>query len=413
MNHRARVCSAGLYAALAAALLSPLAAFAQDRAQSLEEVLQIARTRAPLILSAKARIEEAKGRLAGASVRYLQNPLIEANGGPRISSADRTTALDFSVSQEFELGGRRAARIAGARAGIERESAASDNMVRSLLREVSAAFIRGLAAQERMRLLTETERIALDFLTIAEKRFQAGDIPLLEVNLSRTTAARARSESRIARGELSAALGELRVLLGMQPEESLAIRGQLRTEHDYQFEVLKAKASDRPDIRALLADLREAESEVRLGAGYRLPDLGVTWTYQRDDRSNIYQGGVRITLPVFSRGQELTATGTARAARIRGEIEALRRAVHHEIATAYDVYQSQMEAANEIETGAIPSLNENEVLARRSYEEGEIGLSELLLIRREILETRLAYVTSLLGARMAGLELEYRAGVLK
>ncbi len=398
---------------LALLLTFPRGAVAQENAKTLEETLEIARRRASLILSARARIEEARGRLKGASIRFQQNPVLEAQGGPRFSNGGRTADLDFSLGQDFELAGRRKARIAGAEAGVEREAATAQDATRRLLREVAAAFLRGLAAQESLRLLSETERIASDFLRIAQRRFEAGDIPLLEVNLARISAARARSTLRIASAEHASALGELRVLLGMHPAEALAIRGQLSEERKYEIETLIAQATDRPDIHALLAELREAEAEVRLGESFKKPDIGVAAGYQREEGANVYVGGLKITLPVFSRGQELTATGTARAARIRGEIEALRRAVHHEIRSAFDAYRSRSEAAQELEKAAIPSLNENEILARRSYEEGEIGLAELLLIRREILETRLAYISTLLDTRLSAVELEFRAGVLK
>ena len=404
---------AGTALVLAAILAVPFCCSAQENPKTLEEVLELARTRAPLILSARARIEEAKGRLAGASIRFQQNPVLETNGGPRFSPSGRTADLDVTLSQEFELGGRRKARIAGAEAGVDRESATAQDAARRLLREVATAFLRGLAEQERLRLLAETERIASDFLRIAERRFQAGDIPILEVNLARTSTARARSELRIAKADYASALGELRVLLGMQPGEALSLRGQLKEERQYEIESLISQAFDRSDIRALLAEVREAEADARLGEGLKRPDIGFAAAYQREERANVYQGGLRITLPVFSRGQELIATGKARAARIRGEIEALRFAIHHEIKSALDAYQSLVEASQELEKGAIPSLSDNEVLARRSYEEGEIGLAELLLIRREILETTLAYVNTLLQARLTAVELEFRAGVLK
>ena len=404
---------AGTALVLIAILAAPLLCFAQENTKTLEEVLELARTRAPLMLSARARIEEAKGRLAGASIRFQQNPVLETDGGPRFSSQGRTADLDLSLRQDFEPGGRRKARIAGAEAGVDRESASAQDAARRLLREVAAAFLRGLAARERLRLLSETERIASDFMRIAERRFQAGDIPILEVNLARTSTARARSELRIAKADDASALGELRVLLGMQPGEGLSLRGPLKEERQYDIESLLSQASDRSDIRALLAELREAEADIRLGESFKRPEIGVAARYQREEGANAYLGGLKITLPVFSRGQELTATGTARAARVRGEIEALRRAVHHEIHSAFDAYRSQVEASQELEQGAIPSLSENEVLARRSYEEGEIGLAELLLIRREILETTLAYVNTLLHARFAAVELEFRAGVLK
>jgi hypothetical protein len=40
-------------------------------------------------------------------------------------------------------------------------------------------------------------------------------------------------------------------------------------------------------------------------------------------------------------------------------------------------------------------------------------LAELLLVRREILDTRLAYVNTLLDTALAGVDLEFKSGVLR
>jgi hypothetical protein len=159
---------------------------AQQTSLALEQALDMARTRAPVILSARARIEEARGRLKGASVLFQQNPSIEADVGPRLSRPNHFTDVDVALTQEFELGGRRRARIAGAEAGIARETADSGEATRRLLREVASSFSRALAAQERVRLLATAETLAQEFLQIAERRYRAGDVAILEVNLSRT-----------------------------------------------------------------------------------------------------------------------------------------------------------------------------------------------------------------------------------
>ena len=395
-------------------LFLPLASWGQETTLTFEQALDMARTRAPIVLSARARIEEARGRLKGASVLFQQNPSVETEVGPRIASPNNFTDVDVALTQDFELGGRRKARIAGAEAGVAREVADSGEATRRLLREVASVFSRALAAQERMRLLATTERLAQEFLQIAERRYRAGDVAILEVNLSRTSAARARAELRIAAADLSTELGELRVLLGMKAGESLAVTGDLHEHGAYDQAALLARSlEERPDFQALQAELREAEANVRLGEGFKWPDLGVGTRYKRDTGENVYQGGLKITLPVFSRGQELRATGTARASRIHLEMEALRNAVQHGVSSSFATYESRVEASGELEHGALPSLADNENLAKRSYEEGEIGVAELLLIRKEMLDTRLAYVNSLLGAKLAEIELQFQAGVLR
>jgi cobalt-zinc-cadmium efflux system outer membrane protein len=199
----------------------------------------------------------------------------------------------------------------------------------------------------------------------------------------------------------------------MGPGEQFTPAGDLKNLGQYDLTSLINSAQDRPDIKVLESELREAESEARLGNTFKSPDFGVIGRYVRDQGDNITQGGIRITIPVFSRGQELRATGNSRASRIRAELEGSKTAIRNEISSAFDVYRFRTEAAQELEIRALPSLQENETLARRSYEEGEIGLVELLLIRREILETRLSYANALLEAALAGVDLQSKAGVLR
>ena len=380
---------------------------------TLDQALNRARLKAPALLSARARIEEARGRLKGASILLQSNPAFEGALGPRFSDQGNTTDVDISVGQDFEAIGRRSARIAAAQTGVTTEIAVSREVGRAVLRDVAIAFMRALAADAKLKVLIAAEQVSSGFLETAERRYQAGDIPVLEVNLAKNGAARARAELRSGRAELANSSGELRVLLGIPPEEGFSVSGDLTTTRKYDLSALVGQAEDRPDIRVLESELQGALADVRLGNTFKLPDLGAIARYQRDQGDNIVQGGVRVTLPLFSRGQELTATGSARATRIRGELEAIKTAVRNEIKTAFDTYTYRTEALQELESTALPSLLENETLARRSYEEGEIGLAELLLIRREILETRLTYVNTLLDAALAGVDLEFKSGVLR
>jgi outer membrane protein, heavy metal efflux system len=385
----------------------------QDNPITLNQALARARQRAPQILAAQARIEEARGRLAGASVLFQENPTLEMGAGPRYSPTGDTMDFDIVLSQSFEVGGRRAARIAGARAGVDRETATTRDVVRKLLRDVSVAFARGLASKERLRLAEASNKIASELLQSMERRYQAGDVPILDVNLARNSSARARAELRSAQAALTSALGDLRILLGMTADEPFAVAGDLRDRRRFDLESLMARAAERPDLRALAAERNEAQADVRLGHGLRWPTVAPGFSFRRDEGDRVVQGGLSFTLPIFNRGQELQAVGQARSRRLDREIEASKRAVAVEVSTAFEVYNLQVAAVEELERDALPSLEENETLARRSFEEGEIGLTELLLIRRDAFETRTVYTERLLEAAVAGIELEARAGVLQ
>ena len=64
-----------------------------------EQALERARSRAPLILAAQDRIEEARGRLLGAKVLLRDNPLLSFSGGPRYTPGSDLIDSEVGLSQ--------------------------------------------------------------------------------------------------------------------------------------------------------------------------------------------------------------------------------------------------------------------------------------------------------------------------
>jgi cobalt-zinc-cadmium efflux system outer membrane protein len=392
--------------------LCPPRGRADENALTLDRALALARERTPLLLAARARIEEARGRLAGASVFLRENPSLEGAAGRRRSDGGDNFAGDVAIVQTFELGGHRRARIDAAEADVAGASAASDEALRRSLRDVALAFQRALHAGERVRLLSSTEGVAADVVQIAERRYRADDVPILDVNLARAALARARSERASAEAGLAAALGELRLHLGMRGEEALRVEGRLGERRRMELAELLLRAGERSDLRELDAELRRSEAEVRLAHAEAWPDVGLGARYERDEGDDVVLGALTLSVPLFERAQGPRAESAARARRARLELEARRRAVDVEVRAAFEVAARRAAAVEELESNALPVLDENERLSRRSYEAGQIGLAELLFVRRETLQTRLEYLDRLLEAADASVDLEASAGAL-
>src|SRR4051812_47964425 len=102
--------------------LAPPLLLAQDHALTYEQALDRARRRAPLILAAQDRINEARGRLLGAKVLLRENSVLELSAGPRYREGSDLIDAEIGISQSFELGGRRRSRIAAAQADVDREA---------------------------------------------------------------------------------------------------------------------------------------------------------------------------------------------------------------------------------------------------------------------------------------------------
>jgi cobalt-zinc-cadmium efflux system outer membrane protein len=382
-------------------------------ALTLERALALARERGPRVLSAAARVEEAHGRLARASILLHENPVLEGGAGRRYSDEDDTLAAEAGIRQSFELGGQRRARIARAEAGVAHASSARDESLRRLLRQVARSFYLGLHTDERRRVAARSEEITAEVARIAERRHRAEDVPILDVNVSRAALARARAEREAAEASLASVLGDLRILLGMESAEALELAGDLRDRRPLDPAALLARAAGRADLRALEARLAEAEADLRLARAEAWPDLGVGARYERDERDDVVLGELSLALPVFDRAQGARAEASARVRRLRLELDAARRAAEVEVQTALIVHARRVKAVEELEASALPLLDENESLARRSYEAGEMPLAELLLVRRENLDTRREYLERLLEAAASAVDLESSAGAFE
>jgi cobalt-zinc-cadmium efflux system outer membrane protein len=384
---------------------------APSRTMTFAEVLARAREQAPQIVNARLAVEETRGRLLGASLRFQTNPELEANLGNREGPDSRFTDFEIGLGQSVEPRSRRSARMAGANAAIALSSANVDETTREVLRVAAGAYFRALHAQERIRLLGATQELAANVHSVADRRYKAGDIAVLDVNIARASLARVRAEREVAEAMRALAVGDLKQLLRLDGD--IRVEGQFRGNGEPDLNVLLQAVAQRPELRALEAGVQEAQAEVQLGRSFSRPEYGVGVRYAREEGDQIVLGGVTVTLPVFSKGQEFQAVGSARAARLRAELDAARTRVDIDVRSAFEAYSRRMAAIRVLETDAIPGLDENVTLTTRSFEVGQLGLPELLLIRREILDTRFQYLDALLEAALARIDLDASAGVLR
>jgi cobalt-zinc-cadmium efflux system outer membrane protein len=378
---------------------------------SLPEVLARAREQAPQLVSVRLALEESRGRLVGASVRSSSNPRLDVAVGNRSAVASRFTDFEVGLAQGFEPGARRTARIAGADAAIAQGAAQVDEVTRLVLRDAAAAYYRVVHANERIRLLNAAQELALNVRSAAERRFAAGDIAVLDVNIARASLARVRAEREGAEAAKVLAFGDLRQLLRLDGD--IAVSDTLTRPAPADLNLAMQSASSRAELRVLDAAIAEAEAEIKLGQSLTKPEFGLGVRYSREEGDQVLLGGLTVTLPVFAKGQEQRATGSARATRLRAELEAARTRVQTEVRAAFDAFTRRLAAVGALETDAVPGLDDNEQLTARSFEVGQIGLPDLLLIRREILDTRVQYLDALLEAALARVELDAAAATLR
>lgn len=400
---------------LLAVALWPSCAAAQEQFPPIIEVtyeraLSLARQQAPELIAAYARAREAESGIAAASV-WRFNPQVSGAGGPRFRGDGAIPQWSVGAQQWFEIGGQRGYRLDAARAGVDAGAARRDDAQRRLLRDVSLGFITVLYWERRIGVAEENLRIAESIARVAARRHEVGDVGGLETSLSTLAVVRARVETDRSRALHAQAEGRLKALLGIAAASDLVCRGDIR-----QLGIPDPAPTDignRPDLRALRADVRQAEAEADLGRASRIPNVALGARYSREESDDIVNGTLAIALPVFDHGQGATAVAEARSERLRAELDATRSMVVVETHTAQMMAEQLSAAVREFEREGLAALERSERLATASYEAGSVPLGELLSVRRELVQAKLDYVDLLLGAATAHAELAASTGAFR
>ncbi len=382
-------------------------------ALDLTGVLTRVRDRSPGQKVSKRRIAEAEARLVGAEVFPRENPVLEGAAGPQITEGadEMAVRVNVALTQTIELGGGRSARVDAARAGIAQAKAEGEASTRDVERVAAKAYARALWAERRLSLARDIEALALENAKTAGRRKQAGDATLLELNAAQGALARARSEVKAREADRARALGELRFLLGLEPGAAIELRGNLADIRPPPVRAGGAWLRQRPEVRALEAELAVARAEEALADALAWPSLTFGAQYELEEkRVHTIQGVLGLTLPIFERSQGLGAEAAARARRIEAELEQKRNEARNDLATTTEVFAHERAAADVFAEVGEEALKQNLELGKKAFAAGEIGLPELLSLQREVVATQSEQMDRELAAAVAALDARFAAG---
>ncbi|CAM4501758.1 TolC family protein [Corallococcus exiguus] len=397
---------------LAAVLLWPRPGGADPSRITLQDVFALAREHAPALVEARARVRAAQGPLASAAPLLRENPQLDVQVGPRrLPNGVYGLDLALGLSQPFELGGKQGLRRDAARAGLSMEEARLRDAERLLLGDVAAAYLRLLQAGERKKLVEAAAEAAVRTVKATEQRYAAGDVPAVDVNVAKVAHARARAELQVADGEIFALREELEVRVGYRARPMVTYDDDLRSLARAPVREVTDGAGARADLVALEQEQVQAKAAATLGRRQVLPDVTVGARYQKEADETVFLGTLSVPLPVFARGQEARLVGEADASRAEQELTAARTVVPAQVQAAKYRYRASLGALGTLEQ-VLPLLDDNEALAQRSYDAGEMDLAAFLLVRRDTLEARAAWLDGLLRLALARVQLEVETGVL-
>jgi len=336
----------------------------------------------PEAQAARAALE-AHGALRDAASRPLYNPELSAEVE---QSADDPRTI--GISQTFDWAGKRSARADAA----ERERLLTEARYTLTVWSISEDLIGGLArfqtAAARQDLAAQTERVASEFESLAERRFQAGDLGQAELSLARLTATDARIQRATRTGDLAAAQQALRALAVDSPPAAWPV---LDTPPE-----LDATASANPgsllwalpEVVAAQRQLDLADARVTLRKVEQRPDPTFGLRGGEDAGQSLI--GLSVSIPLFVRNRFDNEVRAALAERKEAQfsVDAVLQRVRARLGSAFERYNQLRAAWVTWEQGGRPNLELQSDQLRRLWQAGEIGTTDYLVQQKQTFEVQ-------------------------
>ncbi len=303
------------------------------------------------------------------------------------TGATNTYDAGFGIRYLLFDGWARSAGLKGAEAELLGANFQHNATLLDVALKVEEAYYRLLAAKQLERVAEQTVRQTQYHVDVARARHQSGLVARSDVLKVATEKAdadllqvRARSQVRIARGQLANAMG-------LKPSQSFEVMELPQNPHQQELADIKRLMADaafnRPGLRAALAKVESARANVEAGQARYWPKIALNADYGWRDRVFVpdrdeWSLGLGITWPLFDGLNREYTIRRAKSdlARSVAEHEQLLRGIELEVWTAY---ARLIEAGQAIEAARtlVASAEDSARVTEGEYKNGAASIIEI------------------------------------
>jgi cobalt-zinc-cadmium efflux system outer membrane protein len=388
-------------------------------ALSLDEAWRLAEISNPALQSAQAARFAAEGQLSDSRAPLWNNPELSTGLNrrtvPQAGSTDqRYREWGLGLSQTFEIAGQRGFRADAAREDLAAVDAAIAELRQQLRSDVEERFVKVLALQRRIALERENLKLVENASQAIGKRVAAGEANRIEGNVAKVEAERTRNQLAALDEQRVTAQAELSQLLQLRPDARPELSGDLTRPASYQRDALIEQAAQRPLLAAHAKRESAARSRLDLERAGVYPDVTLGLNLAREGPSDLRERvigmSVSVPIPLFKRNQSGIGKAMTELTQARIERQSGERDIRAAVQTQWTRYEQLTSRASRLKSSVLPPLEDNLRLSQIAFREGEIGLTELLLVNRQVLDGRRDMLEVETELRLTQIALERAAG---
>jgi cobalt-zinc-cadmium efflux system outer membrane protein len=364
----------------------------------------------------------------------VSNRAAEVTAGlrPNPTLQNDTTSATAGIYQEFEIGGKRDARLRSARLTTQISQTDSADVRRTLTLNLRQAFVAALQAKSDLQFARENLASYQKVIDINQQMFQQGEISRADFLRIELQMMQFQTDLDDATLETKTATATLRGLVGPASlPENFEVEGELKalpSDKDLaEFE--KLALQNRPDLKSAETGREKAAADIRLAKanGWPDPTIGISYLhtgnempgpdwfqpfYPKGSSSNsMGLGMASIPLPIFNRNQGEIARAQSEQIRAQFVADAARTQVIQDVESAYALFVSARERLRLYEDTYLGYAKESLDIEDFSFHKGGASILDFLDAERTYRATQLAYRQQLASYLDALAQLQTAAGI--
>jgi len=343
-----------------------------------------------MVVNNHPRAHSIDAALQASSARYqaadqpLYNPELEID-------AERTdiNTTSLGISQTIDWSDKRGARARTA--GHEHDAAAAkaESQRQDLAMELLQALSDHQTADDLDELGKQRLQLMQQFASIAEKRYRAGDLDQVELDLAKLAALEANIESAERAARLSDATQALIALFGELPAPRSWPTLPKSLPDVQQLEIdTERLLRGHPAFRAQQAHVTAARTTIELRQRETRPDPTVSVRAGREDRETL--AGLTLSVPLFVRNNFSAEVNEANANLMQKEQDARNTWLNlkRRLNTATQRYNLTRSTWMDWQQHGVKSINRRIELLKRLWQAGELGTTDYLVQVKQTLDTQ-------------------------
>jgi cobalt-zinc-cadmium efflux system outer membrane protein len=378
---------------------------------SLSDIAPRVRDHHPALKAARLSVEEARGRQLGSG--RLSNPALNTSFQNESRVSPRTTL--FGIDQAFPL----TRRLSLEKKLTAQLVNAAEHEVRDVERRYTALArslaVKLLALDKQRALRQQQTALAQKLSDFARDRAKAGELSPLDAVQAQVDSQRLLLEARRIEIESTSLQGELKPMLGIKPQDTLTLAGDLpllslSESKDWQ---------QRADYQLAQTRIKAAQTDAELAKARRMSDVSAGFFASREqqdvtprhtERTGFVGFHFSIPLPFWNRNQGEIAEKAATAERALLESEALAAQITGEADTARREMQANAALATDTRDKLLPLVIEQTSKLEKAYESGQADLLAVLRARDQRLQLESAALDAMRDFHLARIRYESATG---